>query len=342
MTRTSTDCRLPLRSLIIVAALTGSLTAPASPPSPSDVASAKSLVIEGRELRAKDDKRAALAKFKAAYALVQTPIIGLDLARSHEAVGELIESREVCVEAARLPVTPKETSEGKKARAECESLAADLVSRIASLTLIVTSDPTPDDVEVDGLAIPIATLGVARKINPGRHTVYVRVGTREATQDVTVTEGSPAIVRITVPRPIPGMRAERATVDDPKPVGSWSTVRVTGAVVGAVGALATIGFGVWWGVTQSTLTKRFDECTRAQGAECSRSAFPRESAEGVDSARDARDLARLATGISGLVFAGGIVLFALAPAPGGGAAQSKTSTVAIGISPTGMTASFAF
>ena len=66
-------------------------------PTEADLAQARELRNQGRELRAAGDLRGALAKFKAAHAVGQTAVTGIELARTHAALGEIVEAREVCL-----------------------------------------------------------------------------------------------------------------------------------------------------------------------------------------------------------------------------------------------------
>ncbi len=87
----------------------------------------------GLELRAKGDAAAALEKLKAAYALVRTPITGIELGRTFMTLGSLVEARETFLSNARIPERPEETARSKAARKDSEELAEQLRTRIPSL-----------------------------------------------------------------------------------------------------------------------------------------------------------------------------------------------------------------
>ena len=160
--------------------------------SPANVASAKALLAEGRELRAKGEHAKARDRFKAAWALVPTTIIGVDLAREHVACGELIEGREIALEVTKLPENAKESVEGKAARAEAAKLAADLKSRIPAIVVKLQGVPIGKTahVTIDGEVLPTAALGAPRKVNPGPRMVVARVDDVERSAKVTVAEGA--------------------------------------------------------------------------------------------------------------------------------------------------------
>lgn len=177
---------------MVLSTFLGSTLAPATAwtePSASAVASAKSAVVEGRARREKGDHAGAREMFKAAWAIVQTPIIGLDLANEHVALGALIEGREVAVEVTKLPPNPKESDEGKKARADAASLASALSSRIPAVRVVITGGSGIPTVKIDKDEVPAAALANPWMVNPGEHVVLVTTASGAQTQKVTLAEG---------------------------------------------------------------------------------------------------------------------------------------------------------
>ncbi|MBL8719817.1 MAG: hypothetical protein JNL79_27760 [Myxococcales bacterium] len=222
-------------------------------PSSGNVATAKSLVVEGRELRAKGEHTKARDRFKAAWALVPTPIIGLDLARELVACGQLVEGREMALAAAKLPEGAKESTEGKTARAEATKLAAELRDRIPSLVVRVENAESLKGLRVtlDGEELPVAALGVARKVDPGKHVVVAKVGAAERTETVIVSEASTKEVTLKV-TPTEGAAtkdlSQPTASAEAKPVWPWVTLGV-----GAVGLVAGGVFAVVWHQRQTAL-----------------------------------------------------------------------------------------
>lgn len=231
MIRRSTDA--------FVLALLLAVSVTQAEPSPSDVATAKSLLVEGRKLRAQSKHELARDKFKAAWALVPTPIIGLDLARAYAACGQYVEARELALEVTRLPEGPKESAEGKAARADAATLAAEVKAKIGSLTVTLEGPSAGKGarVTIDGEVVPAEAVGVPRKVNPGKHVVVVTVGGIAQTKNVEVAEGGSESVSVTVGTTshanpeTPGS----APVDGPvRPAWPWVAVGV-----GAVGVVAS-------------------------------------------------------------------------------------------------------
>jgi hypothetical protein len=168
--------------------------------SPEDLASARELVKQGREARKAQDLVGALEKFKAAYALAQTAVTAIELARTEEALGQLVEAREMCLSIARMPVEADETHLSTDARAEAADLAQKLAPRIPSIVVRVAglSQGEAAEVSVDGARVPPESLGETRKVDPGTHAVAVKRGDETESSQVTVGEGENKEVILTL------------------------------------------------------------------------------------------------------------------------------------------------
>jgi hypothetical protein len=153
-----------------------------------DLETARALFRQGKELRAAGDLRGALAKLKAAHAVGRTPVTGVELARTHAMLGELVEAREVALDVARIRVEPDETERGTTARVEAAKLAQELRDLIPDVTVHVTGAPEGlvPEVVIDGRALPPDLVGEPFKVDPGDHVVAV-IGRGGATSKVTVT-----------------------------------------------------------------------------------------------------------------------------------------------------------
>jgi len=188
--------------------------------SAADLASARALYKEARELRDKGDTRAALEKFKAANALAGTPITALELGRTHAQAGQPVEALEAWLSVARMRVDPKESENAKSARAEAATLAEQIAPKIPSL-VVKLEDPPPDvTVTVDGATLPAETLGHPRKLDPGDHTVVARGrGVSDETRAVRLEEGAAETVTIVFPR-ARALAAPAPSVPAPVPAAS--------------------------------------------------------------------------------------------------------------------------
>jgi hypothetical protein len=176
---------------------------PAFAQTAGDLETARALYKEGKELRAKGDLRGAIQKLKAAHAVGRTPITGLELARTHELLGQLVEAREVALDVARIRVAPDETERSTEARAEATRFAAELRDRIPDVTVHVLGVPVGafPEVVIDGRALPPDLVGEPFKVDPGTHDVTVvgaRVGATSRAR-VEIAEGESREVTLAYP-----------------------------------------------------------------------------------------------------------------------------------------------
>ena len=84
-----------------------------------------------KELRDAGKVTAALERFQKAYDLAATPITTVELARTHQLLGHLVEARRLCASVDGLEKKPGESAKSLAARDEAKQLAADLDSLIA-------------------------------------------------------------------------------------------------------------------------------------------------------------------------------------------------------------------
>ncbi len=220
----------------------------------SDVESARELFAQGRALRAQGDMRGALQKFAAAHALGRTPITGLELARTHAALAQPVEAREVCLGIARTPVTREETGRSKEAREEAAKLAEAMKPKIATLSVVLEVAAPQEraslSVKIDDAEVQIAGLAEGRKLNPGKHTVVARIGEGpEERSEVTLSEGETATVKLTLkaapkarkppPNEGPSVLVEETRMSPLVPVGF--VVAGVGLGVGVITGVLALG-----------------------------------------------------------------------------------------------------
>jgi len=229
-------------------------------PTAGDLETARALYKQGKDLREAGKTQEARDKFKAAHAVGQTPITGLELARTHVALGEIVEAREVCLGIARIPVASDETERSAAARTEAAQLAETLKPKIPALLIklpaLVGAAPS---VAIDGRPIPAAAAGEPRKVNPGTHEIVVTFpdGT-QSRQQVAVSESETKEVVIPLPPPGSPVVAPPATAPTPyqpypppapRPRGSrslpgyaWAGFALagTGALAGSITGLMAV------------------------------------------------------------------------------------------------------
>jgi hypothetical protein len=175
-------------------------TAAHADPSAADRETARGLMQQGRELRAKNDEKGALKSFQAADAIMHVPSTGMEVARSQVALGQLVEARDTIAGIRRIPAKPSDPVPFKEARAKAEELDASLNGRVPALTIWVkgaADDETPE-VSIDGEALPAGVLGLPRAVDAGHHVVSVKSASGEAKQEIDVHEGEQKTVDLTL------------------------------------------------------------------------------------------------------------------------------------------------
>lgn len=275
---TSSDRGWPTRRLVIgglafVACVAASPAALAQR-SAGDIESARRLYTSGIELRDKGDLPGALEKFRAAHALGNTPITGLELCKTHAALRQPVEAREVCLSVGRIPQLAGETARSQAARAEASQLAEHVSAKISGLRLRILglSAGQVPTVTVDGAEVPPAALAEVRAMDPGSHVVVARVGSGEPTHaTIDLPEGKTQELELTVTsvgEPARPALTHTAPSSNPAPVGEppaerpaatprsrLSPVAKAGFIVGGIG----LGIGAVTGIVAIVMKKDLDD-----------------------------------------------------------------------------------
>jgi hypothetical protein len=221
--------------------------------SATDIETARQLYNQGVELRDRGDLRGALEKLRAAHALGNTPITGVELCKTHASLAQPVEAREVCLGVGRIPPLAGETARSQDARNEAARIAEDMRPKIAIVRLHITGVPPGREptVMVDGAPVPLAALGEARAVNPGKHEVSARVGSGPETRsqidlapgeskDVSLPVTAPPVAAYPAqPQPYPPQGGER-----PPPRERSNGVLTAGLVIGGIG----VGVGALAGI----------------------------------------------------------------------------------------------
>ncbi len=305
----------------------------ADEPSAIDAENALQAYKDGKTLREKGDLAGSLEKFRAAHALVETPITALELGRAYALTSRLIEAREVWLAVARMPMRKNESVRASEARAECERLAIDARPKLASIVVRVSPADADAKVRVDGDVVPAAALTVPRLVNPGAHVVSVEANGETARRDVKLAEGGNETVEIEAPKGL-GPRAPvavvavvdphptSAVVSSPPPARPDDTPRKV-AIYGGLG-LAGVGavVGTLTGVMTLAQASTLKEVCTADGR------CPRAAESDLSAASSLGAVSTVAFGaavVGGLVAAGAYFLWrpttprtaTIVPVPGG-------------------------
>jgi hypothetical protein len=232
--------------------------------SAADIETARQLYNQGIELRDHGDLRGALEKLRAAHALGNTPITGLELCKTHASMAQPVEAREVCLGVGRIPPLSGETSRSQDARNEAARVAEDMRPKISIVRLHIMGVPPGREpiVTVDGAPVPLAALGEARAVNPGKHEVSARIGNGPETRsqiDLAPGESKDVSLPVTAPPPEaepvhpPPQGGER-----PPPRERSNGLQTAGLVIGGIG----VGIGAISGIVALSEKSDLDKkCT---------------------------------------------------------------------------------
>ena len=257
-------------------------------PSPADVESAKAQYLEGAALREKGDEAAALIRFKAAFALVPTPITALEVGRSQLALGKILDGRDTLQRAARMPKVAGESAKADEARDEATKLADGAKARLATLSVTPVEGST---LVIDGTPVPRDAATAPRVVDPGHHVVELRTDESEGRTEVDLHDGESGTV--TVPM--------HATA---RPPVKLHPLVFIGFGVGAVGLLTGAATGIGALVTASTLK-----------TDCPNMVCPSSSAGTIDTSKALGTVSTVAFIVGGAGVVAGIVGIVISKRP---------------------------
>lgn len=195
--------RVP-RATWLCAALCLSRVSPAAAATDEEKAGARAAATQGQAAYEKQHWAESLDLFTRAESLVHSPVHLLYKARSLAKLGQLVKARE-----AYLAVTRDDSASTSpavlKAREDAAKEVAEIEPRLANLTVKVEGPGAAEaSVEMDGVKVPIALVGVARPADPGQHTLQASAnGAAADPQTVTLKEGGAATVTLLL-KPVAG------------------------------------------------------------------------------------------------------------------------------------------
>lgn len=176
----------------------------ASAATDEEKAGARAAATQGQAAYEKQRWAEALDLFTRAESLVHSPVHLLYKARSLAQLGQLVKARE-----AYLAVTRDDSNSTSpavvKAREDAAKEVAQIEPRLANLTVKVEGPGAAEaNVDMDGVKVPIALVGVARPADPGQHTLQATAnGAAADPQVVTLKEGGAATVTLVL-KPVAG------------------------------------------------------------------------------------------------------------------------------------------
>jgi hypothetical protein len=285
----------PSARFVAVAALAISTSAlPAFAQSASDRETARSLMDKGEAAMAKNDPAAALASFRAADEIMRVPTTGIAVARAQAELGQLVEARDTALKVTRIPAKPGEPPVFAEARSEAQQLADRLAGRIPSLTIQLEGGPASGaSVRLDGSDVPPSLLGIAKKLDPGKHVVVASApGFQEARAEVELAEGAQEQVVL---------KLEPQTGQAETPIAPSPVADDAG---GGTSPLVYIGFGVGAvGIAVGSVTglMSLSEASTAKEG-CTDNICPTKNEEAADSSKTLANISNVgfAVGLIGI------------------------------------------
>ncbi|CAN5827139.1 hypothetical protein BH11MYX4_BH11MYX4_55990 [soil metagenome] len=216
-------------------------------------AAARAAYQEGVKLQ--DDGKAgeALARFESAQKLFDAPTHLLHIAECQALTGRIVEASETYETLARKTLPPGSPDAFVQARQQGQAELPALRARIP--TLRITTRPGPQQltnlsINVNGVAMPIELLGIARPLNPGTYRftaqaagwataayVDVPLGEKEQkSQELVLVQGAAGGAVVVVPPPASGQPPPPPYVGpDTKPKPKILSSTSTGVLLGIRG-----------------------------------------------------------------------------------------------------------
>lgn len=275
--------------------------AAAQDPTDGELAAAREMFKDGKDLEAKGAWADALAMFKKVAEVKMTPQVRFHIALCDEKLGRLVSAINgfelAAQEASRAGASAAEVAENAPTR------AAALRKRVAVVNIVVKGRLSHSRILIDGAPVAAALLGSAIPVDPGRHTVELQTkGKIVFSKNLDLGEKNQATVDIEVndvdPPPPPPIVPKVSTPANPPPpaVPEADPSKLPAVLVGTVGILSFIGAGVFLGLRESTIAEVGETCEKG-GKQCD-----------PDFESVAREGEQYTTAVTALTIAGGVGL----------------------------------
>jgi len=267
--------RLWLCSLISFALLcTGTVSAA---PTDAEKKQARALMDEGDALAAKKEYSRALEKYLAGDAIMRVPTTGLEVARTLERLGRLLEAKERAQAVASSTRTGDEPEVFEKARSSARELAEKLDARIPTLELEVKGarPGAAIEVRIDGKRME-SEPPLKKQLDPGQHELSVSAPQHTTSvKSLTFAEGAMQKVEIEIrPTDAASVPPPKSPPPDPPADTKTSPLVYAGFGVAAAGVVVGSVAGV---VSLQKTSKAKEDC---DGDDC-----PQSSKDEIDSAK---------------------------------------------------------
>lgn len=299
--------RLALLALALCVGLAGPA---AAEPTAEDKAAAESLFQDALKLIRADRYAEACPKLEASNKL--DPAVGtlFNLGDCYEHTGRTASAWSSFGDAKRLAVRLND-----RRAAEAEQREKAMEPRLARLTVTAAEKPEGLVVLRDGKPLGAALLGSAIPVDPGKHTIEAKAPGREPWSTEVDVPDKPGTVTATIPALPKAAAAPSATASSTAsapvaPAGGMGPQRIAGLVVGGVGVAGLVVGGVFGGLAASKTGESSGHCADGEPDRCDPTGLSLRQ-----EANDMATIANVAIAAGGVLAAGGVVLYLLAPSP---------------------------
>jgi hypothetical protein len=238
-----------------------------SQPSPAQKETARNLMDVGKTKYEEGDFIGAAEAFEGADKIMGVTVTGLWRGKALDKLGRLVDARDVLLAVARIPAGDNEPAVLSDARNEAAELQLEVAGRIPEVTFLVTGlqAPAEPSVTVDGEAVPLSTLELPQKVDPGRHKIVATApGHFDLSVEVEVRDGESQKVSLVFrangepivpppPKPPPG------PVQPPANTG-LSGLAVTAIVAGSIGGASLLVGAITGGLSLSRASDAKSNC----------------------------------------------------------------------------------
>ncbi len=243
-------------ALVLGAALAAPAVASAQA-TPEELAAARLLFNEGKDLEKQKAYASAIEKFKKVAGVKMTPQVRFHIALCEENLGHLVEAINgfelAGEEAKRAGSTATEVAENAPKRAEA------LRGRVPTLRLDLKGKAITSKILLDGAAVASSQLGVAAPIDPGEHVVEVHDAAGKATFHKDLKLKEKEVTRLEIP--VNDVERAPASADAaPPPPLPAERSRVPVFLAGGVGVASLIASGVFFGLRAGTISTVAASC----------------------------------------------------------------------------------
>lgn len=250
--------RRKIASALVFGAALAAPTISFAQASQEELAAARQLFNEGKDLEKRKAYESALEKFKKVAGVKMTPQVRFHIALCEENLGHLVEAINGFAlageEAKRAGSTAAEVAENAPRRAEA------LRGRVPTLRLDVTGKVITSKILLDGAPFAASQLGVAVPIDPGEHAVEVQSAAGKATFHKVIKLAEKAAERLAIPvNDVEPASAPAAAAPEPLPPPTERS-RAPVFLAGGVGVASLIASGVFFGLRAGTISTVAASC----------------------------------------------------------------------------------